>query len=698
MARLGPGSFIANYQLLDSIGCGGAGQVFLARHIHPAYAEQPFAIKTLRAHRSREANDISRFRREAWVLSLLHHPNIIQTFEADVEADSLYIAMEYVDGRNLETVLERANGEPIPLDVALHITAEVLRGLEYAHGLKDSGDTPMGIVHLDVKPANILLSFDGAVKLSDFGIAAQRAQHASRDDTRMGTAGYTAPEVLCGEPIDCRADLFGVGVLLFEMVCGRPLFNKANTDDLLRENRRAEIPEPRGIRPDLPVEIENVILRALRRRPNGRFSSAKDMLNALAPSLADQSLMALGVSSHLRRIFCTERTERQNALAAHRHRGPSFVAVLTPDQGAQRIIDRLLRGKEIIALPCREPNELGLALRSPTPPGAVIVDCRAGTCNSKDVVDVLRESPRLSPTIALGTLLDARTIAEAAAINALDIVTEPFSEAHLVSATQLALAHAPKCRTEIGEDTFARAQLLIVSADPAMRLRLRDRLVAWGYAVDEVHGVEHAVARVRVASFHGIIVDSLDAGISHIAFVERVRNVPGIGMMPIISLANKNQQDKMPLRTAIRPRTDAPLVIISAFNQLRGAHHLGRTFIRYRSTLPAELACAGRTVPGEVVDIARGGILLATGTLPSVGTTVAITLHPPEQLPITMQGTVVRVELEASGSRAHVGIGFLPSQPDQQTRLVEFIGRLHVAMAEHDGVDPRRRGTERITK
>ena len=218
------------YLLLDRVAVGGMAEIFLAKLEGLAGFEKLLAIKRILPHWSTNHDFITMLIDEAKIVVQLVHPNIVSVYELGKEEQSYYIAMEYVEGVDLRRLFEACQSPSprLPLPLAVQIIVEVLRGLAYAHRREGSSGERLEIVHRDISPQNILLSYDGQVKITDFGIA--RAANRSTETatgTLKGKYAYMSPEQACQEPVDARSDLFSVGVLLYELFCGVRLFARA---------------------------------------------------------------------------------------------------------------------------------------------------------------------------------------------------------------------------------------------------------------------------------------------------------------------------------------------------------------------------------------------------------------------------------------------------------------------------------------
>jgi serine/threonine protein kinase/Tol biopolymer transport system component len=267
------GSTISRYRVLERLGGGGAGVVFKAEDLK---LERLVALKFLSTYRSENEADKRRFLREARASSILDHPNICTVYEIDETADGrLFIAMAFCAGETLKRMVER---EPLAVAEAVRIAAQIASGLAAAHA--------KGIVHRDVKPANVIVGPDGRLKIVDFGIAKLADQsRLTRDGTAVGTAGYMAPEQIRGEVIDARTDVWSVGVVLYEMVTGRTPFPGDNDHDRIRAILSRTPDAISHLRPGVPAALERIVARALAKRPAERYPDMEAMraeLDALA--------------------------------------------------------------------------------------------------------------------------------------------------------------------------------------------------------------------------------------------------------------------------------------------------------------------------------------------------------------------------------------------------------------------------------
>lgn len=292
--RLGP------YELGERLGSGGMAEVYIARRAGPRGFSKRFAIKRILPQLARDPHFVSMFCDEARICAALAHPNIVQVVDFGEEDGELFMAMEYVEGVSCAKLLRAvaARGERVPLGAALFITHEVLRALAFAHSARDERGRPLGIVHRDVSPGNVLLGRAGEVKLTDFGIVrSDFIDRRTNPGELKGKIGYMSPEQALGSEIDARSDLFTVAIILAEMLMARPLFPGRSELEILSRIHDADLGvlerHAQGMRPDLL----GMLRRALAREPRDRFASADgfaDSLRAVARaagvSLSDSDL------------------------------------------------------------------------------------------------------------------------------------------------------------------------------------------------------------------------------------------------------------------------------------------------------------------------------------------------------------------------------------------------------------------------
>jgi len=283
------------YQLLQKIGSGGMGQVFLARTVGTQAFEKLVVIKRLLPHLSEDEEFLSLFLEEARVAACFNHPNLIQIFELGEFAGSHYLAMEYVAGENLRGVdsyLRSVTGEILPLGMACRIIADAAAGLDCAHNARDAQGRPLALIHRDVSPQNILVGFDGAVKLIDFGVAKSAGkQQGPPSAVLRGKCSYMSPEQVDGGPLDARSDVFSLGIVFWELLTGKRLFKGDSERSTLRLVTACQVPLPSKRGAPSP-EVDALVMTALARAPELRYPDAATFRLAIEDFILEQRLQA----------------------------------------------------------------------------------------------------------------------------------------------------------------------------------------------------------------------------------------------------------------------------------------------------------------------------------------------------------------------------------------------------------------------
>ena len=294
------------YRLLERLGQGGMAEVFKAKSYGVEGFEKVVVIKRILPELAESDQFVEMFIHEAKLAVRLSHANVVQVFDLGLapgtvvggmpSADAYYMAMEYVSGLDLATLLTRCRRQsvPVPIEMAVYVAAEVAKGLDHAHRRRDEQNQPLNIVHLDVSPQNVLLSLEGEVKVTDFGIAKARGviEPNGVEDTRArqlkGKFGYMSPEHVEGDAVDARSDLFSLGTVLYELLAGVNPFSAPTSFETLRRVSTVEYPPVELLRPDVPPELVALLKIAMAPKPDDRFADAGRMYEALLAFLYSQ--------------------------------------------------------------------------------------------------------------------------------------------------------------------------------------------------------------------------------------------------------------------------------------------------------------------------------------------------------------------------------------------------------------------------
>ncbi len=279
---------VGRYALRHEIASGGMAVVHLGRLLGPAGFSRTVAIKRLHPHLARNPEFVAMFLDEARLAARIRHPNVVSTLDVVATEGELFVVMEYVAGDSLARLLRAAGdrGERAPLPVAASIMVNVLHGLHAAHEACDEQGHPLSLVHRDVSPHNVLVGTDGQAHLIDFGVAKAtgRAQ-VTREGQLKGKLAYMAPEQLKGKKVDRRADVFGAGVVFWEMLTGERLFDGADEGEIYGKVLRGDVLRPSKLVPGLDRKMDALVVRSLTRNPERRYESARVMALAIEESL-----------------------------------------------------------------------------------------------------------------------------------------------------------------------------------------------------------------------------------------------------------------------------------------------------------------------------------------------------------------------------------------------------------------------------
>jgi eukaryotic-like serine/threonine-protein kinase len=309
------------YELIAEIASGGMGVVLLGRIAGAGGFERLFAMKMMHPHLMEEPQFVAMLLDEARVAAKIHHPNVVAMVDVCSTGSNYCLVMDYVNGFPLLEILDHPQ---IPAQrrvrSVLRVLCDVMAGLEAAHNLRGDDGLPLGIVHRDVSPQNILVGIDGVARLTDFGIALAASRiSASRPGMIKGKPGYMAPEQARATKVDRRADLWALGVILWEAVTGQRLFTADTEAAIVLKVIEAPIPPLREVAPDTPPELEAICERALQRDPAGRYASAREMAADLERVAAPRGLLADSheVSDLIRQTFAAEIDHRRKSIRRH---------------------------------------------------------------------------------------------------------------------------------------------------------------------------------------------------------------------------------------------------------------------------------------------------------------------------------------------------------------------------------------------
>jgi serine/threonine-protein kinase len=409
-----PGATIGRYEFLVPIAKGGMAAVWAARLKGTRGFAKTVAIKTMLPTLSDDPLFEQMFLDEAQLAAQIHHPNVVEIMDLGEQEDILYQVMEYVDGESLATVLRTISKKKdrLPLEIAVRIVMDACRGLHAAHELKNVDGTLLGLVHRDISPQNIMITYDGVVKLVDFGVAKAAGRTTSETTAGQikGKAPYMAPEQALGQRVDRRTDVFAMGIVLYQITTGKHPFRGENDIATLHNILHNELPSPRFVDAQFPRPLEAAINRALSRDVTKRFASAKDMADALSrvfpptrrrADVADVGAFVqelLGETGNRRRSALAEAIKRADSRTGAAPPGDSSGSMLLPL--AEIGTDSAVHSPRGLAAPTERIDVTELGVGRPSYPGLPPSNDLAGRLSAPatlDLEDPIREAQTVRP-------------------------------------------------------------------------------------------------------------------------------------------------------------------------------------------------------------------------------------------------------------------------------------------------------------
>ncbi len=583
-------------------------------------------------------------------------------------------------------------GNPIMAKDWNDAVSEVIR-LDNAKEVDGDGK-PLNLVHRDINPANVFLSFSGRVKLGDFGVAEIAQNMVQKSRELAGKAGYFAPEQLAGADVDQRADVFSMGVMMFELLTGARLFEGETQEQIMDLNKRAKIPKPSSINAEIPQGVEEVMLAALEKKPKDRLQSARDMLHALHPFVPPPAGMSLAVAAIMRKVFSNELVQelqlREGLQGGSMGRGAGqIVGVCSGDERARLAFSELLISRGYRPEVCGDVESLTQLVTGKNPPASILLDVSGKGFSPLTAVGALAKAERPIPVVAVSEGLDAQVIRMSDAVGAVDILFKPFNIERVLTSVRAAIvggaiidsADVMQTETTLG----VTPRVLLMSRDPSLMSRLTTELSDDGFEVEASPTIGEALERTDHASYHAVLYDAHPPSGADRLFAGQYRGRAAMGLVPIVYLTTEEGKAAFVNftadRSAVRLRNEHASGLIEVLNQLWADNRLGRIFIRYPMVMPIEMRYGGRVFSGETIDLARGGVMLRCEQMPPIGTEVGISLKLPTSTPtIQVTGKVVRVDLPDGKGDKRAGIG---------VEFERFAGRAESAFIAYlAGLDP----------
>lgn len=374
------GEQFGNYALVGEIAVGGMAEVFLGIRRGLENFLKVVVLKRVLPHFSTNEQFIRMFIDEARIAARLDHPNIVRTYEFGEVDGQYFTVMEYLPGEDLRSVLRELSHAKqwMPLHLATGIVMQLCAGLHCAHQLTDTTGHPLNLVHRDVGPANIIITYGGEVKIIDFGVAKTNTT-ATATGTIKGKLAYMPPEQILASGVDQRSDIFSVGVVLWELLTGRRLFGRTTDAATLYAIMHDRVAPPSRYRPEVPRELDAIVMTALSRNPDDRYATAEDMSDALEQFMARQAKYdPRALAAIVEDLFGTTRANAKRAISQTRSLGHNIALVMKQRQGSRPDVgpspETLAAGSTSNVLPAVTPARRGYAIAI----GAVVLACLAG--------------------------------------------------------------------------------------------------------------------------------------------------------------------------------------------------------------------------------------------------------------------------------------------------------------------------------
>jgi eukaryotic-like serine/threonine-protein kinase len=401
--------FLGRYRIVDEIGVGGMASVHLARADGPGGFQKWVAIKRIHRHLAEDETFIRMFLDEARIAARISHPNVAQVFDLGKHRDTYWIAMEYLHGEPLREIMrgvEEGGAPPMGPHIAARLVADAAEGLHAAHELRDKDGKLLNLVHRDVTPHNLFLTYDGAVKVVDFGIAKVTGRlSTTRAGTLKGKLAYMSPEQVRGSAIDRRTDIFALGVVLWELTTSRRLFRMESDLETLERVQACVVPPPSSIVENYPVELEAIVMRALAKDPARRFSATREMSRALQQYLMRCSSFVGSeeIGAYVKHVLSDRFRKRE----AHLQWAAEVTQTISLDQleGGARVLDDvsiLTYASDVQEVPKQPRPAAGAPIAPHPPPASAPPPARAPTRRASTPPPPASRSRPLNATLPLG--------------------------------------------------------------------------------------------------------------------------------------------------------------------------------------------------------------------------------------------------------------------------------------------------------
>jgi eukaryotic-like serine/threonine-protein kinase len=398
------GRQVGRYSVISHLASGGMAELYIARQQSVGGFEKQVVLKILQPRYAKNVRVVQMFLDEARLAAKLNHPAIVHVYDVADDAGLKYIAMEYIHGETIADIVKQglAKERYLPMEHAIHIVSQTAAGLAYAHERKDADGRVVRIVHRDVSPTNVLVTYEGQTEIVDFGIA--RAQDELREETGIlpGKASYMSPEQVRGQAVDHRSDIFALGIVLYELTLCQRLY-RGPADVVMKRIVGERVPPPTAVRRDYPAALELIVMRALEKRPQDRYQSAQELHDDLEEFLDESGLRSGNrrVAIYMNELFASSQAGADAGPGPEREREADEPEALDFDRRAP-----LSMRIQPAADPEKRPSPPGgaAALRTVTPVTTRVAPT-AEVAAERDTAEPLGRAPRGSWIFLVGLVL-----------------------------------------------------------------------------------------------------------------------------------------------------------------------------------------------------------------------------------------------------------------------------------------------------
>jgi serine/threonine-protein kinase len=670
------GGIVGAYQLLKRIAAGAVGEVYLGRSVNPTRVDDTVAVKLLSKTAAADPKQIELCLAEAYLLSMLGHPNVIRTFESGMCDDQLYLVMDYIDGPDLESLLIflRRQKLRLPVPLVCDIFHQLLLALEYVHNATDSQHKPLHLVHRDVCPSNVFLARDGKVLLGDFGISLHGERKRRGKIIPAGHLGYMAPEQFTSKEIDQRSDVLGLGAILYKLFTHRAPFAEGNVEQCLAETREGTPPWPTELEPAVADALMALMKRALAPKPQARFQSIAEFSDAFTAAFGPAPRFARPILAALVRHGAG--AEALPPRPSETSSGVSEAILLLSDADRDQVYTELLDKAGYKALPAVSTDMLSRTTALP-----VIVDLTATKPADLDRINDLQ----LPILVALGGPLTQRNLDKVAQLPCQWVDFAPYQAPALRSGLAACVLGRINALKPLPEATaapkhIAGRRILLVGLPQTLGEEIRRRFAPLGVEVEARRTPQLARSLELERSYHLVVQAALSIDNQSLREATVFRRQLGYELVPFLIWLDGLDQtlglfDRLPDAVNYVHRSITPVALCERIQQVL-ASYSQRAFARIPARLAVRYAYRGVAESGELTNISRLGALMHCGQMLHQGDRLGLSLRDHQGQVLELEAVVAHLRLDHEAARAgsfFVGLDLAGIAGAQERRWLQLL-------------------------